>query len=190
MNTSIRRSNEDFGPLTPLIGIWSGEKGTDVSPEEDGTETNQYQEVLTIEPVEDVDNAEEQELIVLRYHQVITRIRDQKMIHNESGYLSWDEGQQLLMKSFSIPRAVALIAGGTIKALNSEFEISVRAAKNDPDWQIIESPFMKQKASTSSYQFNMRFDGETITYTQSMTLAIYGKTFEHTDENTLTRVAR
>ena len=33
-------ANVDYGPLAGLIGSWSGDKGTDIAPDPDGTETN------------------------------------------------------------------------------------------------------------------------------------------------------
>ncbi|MCW8878876.1 MAG: heme-binding beta-barrel domain-containing protein [Kangiellaceae bacterium] len=178
----------DYGPLTSLIGTWQGDKGVDVAPEDDGPETNQYREELIFEPVRDVDNAEEQELVVLRYKQTVIRIRDSKLIHTEAGFYSWDAESSQLIKSFSIPRGVALVAGGSIDNDNDKVSYSVKAAKNDSEWGIVESPFMQQKATTKDYQFSMQVADGQLNYQQSMNLTIYGRDFEHTDENTLTRV--
>lgn len=189
MEIKLRRQVSDFGPLTGLIGSWYGESGKDVSPEDDGsTELNDYKETLTFEAVEDVDNAEEQELIVVRYEQVVIRIRDGKMIHNESGYYSWDSGQSLLMKSFSIPRGVSVVAGGQIEESESGIKMNLTASKVSQDWQIAESPFMQSKAKTLSYDFKLELSGDTLSYSQQMLLDIYGHEFEHRDKNSLIRV--
>ncbi len=66
----------DFGPLSLLLGCWQGDKGVDIAPEDNGPEENRYRERLVFEAVGDVDNADEQALLVVRYHQHIHRIRD------------------------------------------------------------------------------------------------------------------
>jgi hypothetical protein len=38
----------DFGPLEELIGLWQGDKGTDIAPEPDGTEISPYFETITL----------------------------------------------------------------------------------------------------------------------------------------------
>ncbi|TQV72296.1 DUF1794 domain-containing protein [Aliikangiella marina] len=190
MEIKLRRNLGDFGPFTGLIGRWYGETGKDVSPEEDGsTELNDYQETLTFEAIEDVDNAEEQELVVVRYEQVVIRIRDGKMIHNESGYYSWDAKQSLLMKSFSIPRGVSVVAGGKVVNSSDDILFSVSASNQSQDWRIAESPFMQQKAKTLSYDFILRLSGDTLSYSQQILLDIYGNEFQHSDENQLKRVS-
>lgn len=188
MEVKLRRKENNFGPLTHLLGTWYGESGKDVSPEDDGsTELNDYKEMLTFEPVEDVDNAEEQELIVVRYEQVVIRIRDGKMIHNESGYYSWDSEQGLIIKSFAIPRGVSVVAGGKIVQNDGRVIIQVEASEESKDWKIAESPFMQSKAKTLSYDFSLEIKGGTLNYSQKMLLDIYGNKFEHSDTNRLTR---
>jgi hypothetical protein len=49
----------DYGPLTGLIGTWTGDKGTDIAPEPDGTENNPYYETITYTAIGDVEDAEE-----------------------------------------------------------------------------------------------------------------------------------
>ena len=92
------------------------------------------------------------------------------------------------MKSFSIPRGVAVVAGGEILQTNSHLVFSVKAGKNESDWPIIESPFMAGQASTQEYQFVMTLEGDSLSYSQKMQLAIYGKEFLHKDNNHLLRV--
>ncbi len=188
MTDSTDKPVIDYGPLKQLIGLWKGDKGIDIAPEDDGEERNIYHEVIKFEPVRDVSNAEEQELVAIRYEQVVTRHSDQKMIHNECGYLSWEQETNLLMKSFSIPRGVALVAGGSVSEVDGSLTYQVEAAQNNPDWGIVQSPFMQQKALTKSYQFSMQVSANQMKYSQSMMLDIFGKSFEHTDENQLTRV--
>ncbi len=62
-------SDIDYGPLKALKGTWKGDKGRDLAPEPDGTETNAYTETIAYTPAGDVDNAERQELVAMHYHQ-------------------------------------------------------------------------------------------------------------------------
>ncbi len=174
----------DYGPLAPLIGTWRGDKGMDVAPEPDGTEHSPYYETLLFEAIGDVDNAEQQELVLLRYHQVVQRKSNDKVFHNESGYLSWDADAGLVTQTLTIPRGVALVAGGGVRADGS---IEVRAAAGDPDWPIAQSPFMRDNAKTLAFEHRLSVDGDTLTYDEMTLLDIYGRQFEHTDSNSLTR---
>ena len=69
----------DYGPLSSLIGTWEGDNGMDVSPEPDGDDHSPYYETILFETCGDVDNAETQELIVLRYHLVVARKKNDKV---------------------------------------------------------------------------------------------------------------
>jgi len=175
----------DYGPLAALIGQWRGDNGTDVAPEPDGEESNRYSEVMTFETIGNTSNAEIQDLASVRYHQVVTRIRDQKPIHNQTGYWMWDKENNLVMHSFTIPRGVCVLAGGE---LTDPKVLDVHAAMGDKEWEIIQSPFMKKKARTVKYHLRISIQGDTLNYQQTMNLEIYGKEFEHTDTNALSRV--
>ncbi|KGL63799.1 heme-binding beta-barrel domain-containing protein [Polaribacter sp. Hel1_85] len=175
-------------PLVQLIGVWKGEMGVDIAPKPDEDENNPYYEVLTIEPIElEVENAEEQELDAVRYHQVVREKANDKVSHSETGYWLWDKNENTIMNSFSIPRGVNILAGGEVSLTNNELKLTVAVAENDTKWGIVQSPFMLQKAKTLSFKREFKFANNKLSYTQEMVLAIYGKTFTHTDKNTLTK---
>ncbi len=178
----------NYGPLAPLIGSWYGESGTDISPEEEGEERNPYREELTFEPLKDLSNAEEQALMVLHYRQKVTRTTDDKVIHNECGYYSWDAENELIIKSFSIGRGVAIVAGGKALEDGNKVTLQLRATKEDADWGIIESPFMQQKASTQAYRFELSVEADKLVYFQSVRVNIFGREFDHTDTIRLHKV--
>lgn len=179
----------DYGPLVMLIGHWRGEEGMDISPEPDDTEHNPYYETIVFEAADDVDNAETQELAVVRYHQVVSRKRNDKVFHNESGYWVWDAEQDLIMVAMSIPRGVSMVAGGRAErsADGQQVELSVHAALGDPDWPISQSPFMRDNASTLAFDRRFVLSANQLSYQQTTLLDIYGKRFEHTDENVLVK---
>lgn len=180
----------DYGPLAGLIGLWKGDKGVDRAPEPQGEERNLYYETLLFEACGDVDNAQEQVLAVVRYHQVVSRKSNDKVFHNESGYWSWDAKSGLLMQSLTIPRGFALLAGGRFEAradYSGEIVLDVRAGENDPAWGITQSPFLREKARTTAFTHKIVLNGDSLSYSESTMLAIYGREYNHTDVNRLTR---
>ena len=179
----------DYGPLGPLAGTWEGNKGMDVAPEPDGEEHNPYYETILYEPCGTVDNAESQELAILRYHQVVRRISNDEVFHNETGYWLWDADQALVSRTLTIPRGVALVAGGSFEEVDGEVIIRVHAAKSDANWPIIEAPFMRDNASTQSFDHTIRVRADDMNYEELTVVDIYGKRFDHTDANSLTRVS-
>ncbi len=185
-------SEIDYGPLTGLIGSWKGDKGRDLSPEPEGIEDNQYTETIHFSAIGDVDNAETQELVAVHYHLSVHRIPDGKAIHNQTGYWIWDDASQLVIHGFTIPRAVCVIAGGKYTGeMDAEGAviIEVSASLDNPDWQIIQSPFMRENAITTGFRQRFVLGKELISYQQTTLVDIYEKEgFEHTDENSLQRL--
>lgn len=179
----------DYGPLTALIGTWEGNKGMDIAPEPDGTEEhNAYYETIVITEGGDLSNANTQKLSMLGYHQLVTRKSDNKVFHDEVGYWIWDADRNTIIRSFTIPRAVAVVAGGTYNGpVDGKVVFEVSAAVGDHDWDIAQSPFMKENAKTTAFESRFEIEGDQLNFFQKTTLEIYGKTFDHTDENVLTR---
>ncbi|MFQ5586201.1 MAG: heme-binding beta-barrel domain-containing protein [Thermodesulfobacteriota bacterium] len=186
----MAENNEiDFGPLTYLIGTWEGDKGLDIAPTPDGSEENPYYETITFEAVGDVTNAESQTLAVIRYHQVVSRKSNNEVFHDEIGYWMWDAKEKVVMHSLVIPRSVGLLAGGNYTDSGSQGDtvnLAVSAKLGDPDWGIVQSPFMRDNARTTEFRHTITIKGNTLSYSETTVLEIYGKTFDHTDENELT----
>ncbi len=178
----------DYGPLRALIGHWRGDKGQDIAPEPDGPETSAYHESLQFEACGDVTNAESQTLAALRYHQLVTRQRDGKVFHNETGYWLWDAERELVMQTLTIPRGVSLVAGGTVTSgSDGSYTLNVAASDGDPQWGIVQAPFMQDNARTQSFQHWITVNGDQLSYGETMLIDIYGKRFEHSDSNRLSR---
>jgi len=180
----------DYGPLTGLIGIWKGNKGLDVAPEPDGVENNPYYETITFEAIGDVTNAESQVLAALHYRQVVQRKSNDKVFHDETGYWMWDKQAGVIMHSLTIPRAVSVLAGGSHnsqKEPDGSIVLEVSADLNNKDWQIIQSPFMRDNARTTEFRHRISINNNKLTYSETTIVDIYGKVFEHTDDNELLR---
>ncbi len=162
----------------------------DVSPEPEGTEHNPYFETLEFEAIGDVENAESQVLAVLRYQQIVRRKSNDKVFHDQTGYWTWDAEAGVIVQSLTIPRAVCLLAGGVHSGAEDPagtVRLAVQAELGDPDWGILQSPFMREKARTLKFNHEVEVDGDQLSYSETTLLDIYGRTFEHTDKNVLTR---
>ena len=178
--------NIDFGPLGGLIGRWQGNKGLDVAPEPDGSSESPFYSTIVFSPVGGVENAETQELVAVHYHQIVSRKSNDEVFHNETGYWMWDRAAGTIMHSLTIPRAVCVLAGGAFK--NGDpivFEVTARL--DDPDWGIIQSPFMRDNARTLEFRHKVTLNGDELRYSETTVVEIYGRTFEHTDQNELRR---
>lgn len=159
----------------------------DVSPEPTEDEGSKYYERLEFEPAGDVDNADRQVLVMLRYNQLVFRKRNDELFHNEAGFLIWDAEQELVMQSFSIPRGLALVAGGSVTEEKGAISVRLGAQAGASEWGITQAPFLQQSAFTHSFTRAYRLEADTLSYEQTTILQIYGREMAHTDMNVLTR---
>jgi|TARA_Y100000310_G_scaffold270129_1_gene283750 hypothetical protein len=187
----VSDSNDiDYGPLKKLIGAWQGDKGIDIAPDPDGAENNPYYETITFTAVGDVTNAEAQVLAAVHYRQIVQRKSNDKVFHDETGYWMWDAEAGIIMQSLAIPRAVSVLAGGThsgMKEDDGSIVLEVSAGLTHQDWRIIQSPFMQVTARTTEFRHQVTLRKARLSYSQTTIVEIYGKRFEHTDENELVR---
>ena len=178
----------DYGPLEGLVGTWTGDKGLDLAPEPDGKEETPYYETINFIAAGDVTNAEIQTLVIVRYHQVVSKKKNDEVFHDEVGYWTWDRATNAIAHSLTIPRAVCVLAGGVYEASQGDSVVlEVAAREGDSDWGIVQSPFMRDNAKTTAFTHRIEIRGDTLVYSETTTLDIYGSTFAHTDGNTLTR---
>jgi hypothetical protein len=182
--------NVNYGPLTGLIGTWEGGKGIDIAPEPGGTENNPYYETITFTAIGGVTNAESQVLAAIHYRQIVRRKSDDEVFHDETGYWMWDESAGTIMHSLTIPRAVSVLAGGSHNGNQDDdgnFVLEVSASLESKDWQIIQSPFMRDNARTTEFRHRITVGNDKLSYSETTIVDIYGKIFEHTDDNELRR---
>lgn len=181
--------HEQFGPLADLIGIWEGDKGDDIAPSDDrGTENNKFRERMVFEPAGLVQN-HEQTLHALRYSTRAWRIGEPDSFHEEVGYWIWEPSTKQVMRSFIIPRGIAVIAGGLAEVGAREFVL--KAENGSCTFGICLNPFLDREFKIVEFKMNFRFlDKNHISYDQDTVLKLARKTdfFHHTDKNTLTRV--
>jgi len=102
------------------------------------------------------------------------------------GYWTWDPADDTIAQSLTIPRAQAVLAGGKASATDTVLEVSATAG--DPVWGIVQSTFLAAKAKTVAYKHRTEIKGDTLVYSQTTSLEIYGRSVDHTDESVLRRV--
>jgi hypothetical protein len=182
----------NYGPLAALVGTWEGDKGVDRAPEPDGEERNPYYETITFEAAGDVTNAERQTLSVVRYHQVVSRKSNNEVFHDQVGYWLWDPADDTIVETFTIPRGVAVVAGGKLGQpadLSQELIFDVAADANAQDFGIVQAPFMFKQAKTTAFTHTVTVQGDEMRYSESTILDIYDKkSYDHKDVNTLRRI--
>jgi hypothetical protein len=179
----------DYGPLNCLIGTWEGDSGMDVAPEPDDDETNPYFETIVFTAAGDVTNAEEQVLAVVRYHQIVSRKSTGMVFHDQVGFWLWEPLSGQVIQTLTIPRAVTLLAGGRAVSDGDRTTFSVKSEDGDPEWGIVQSPFMQSKARTLAFRHKLIVEGNRLSYEETTVLDIYGKNnYQHTDQNTLVKI--
>lgn len=182
-----------LGPLGPLLGVWEGEKGSDLAPS-DKAETNRqpvtskYRERMVFEPTGAVDN-HEQKLCGLRYSTKAWRIGSPDPFHEELGYWMWDAASKLVIRSFMPPRGMAVLAGGYAEPGARAF--ALEATCGSETFGICSSPFLTAEFKTERYTLAIEvLDDDTFTYDEHTFLRMKGRdgVFDHRDQNTLRRV--
>jgi hypothetical protein len=175
--------------LLELLGTWKGDQGIDLAPKPEIDEENPYYETLTFELLEgDIENAGEQGLVAVIYRQEVREKANDEISHSETGYWLWEKGTDNIINSFTIPRGVCVLAGGKIQQEGDEIVLSVSANLDEAHNSIAQSPFMLDKAKTLSFERTLKISGSTLSYSQKTVVDIYGKTFDHIDENKLTKI--
>jgi hypothetical protein len=102
----------------------------------------------------------------------------------------WSALTGMVMQSLTIPRGVCVLAGGKFTGeydATKPVTIEVQAKLGDPDWGVIQSPFMRDNASTLAYSHSLTVEDGRMRYKESTLLDIYGRKFDHTDSNVVVR---
>ncbi len=179
----------DYGPLAQLIGKWVGNNGIDNAPDAQANpDKTLYADELIFSPAGRAENAEEQELVSVKYSHIVRKLENGMIFHDQIGHWIFEPATGTIMHSLTIPRAVCLLAGGKYQQKNNSSEFKVEASQGAQDFGIIQSPFMLEKAKTTGFKMLLKVTENTLEYHQTTSLEIYGKTFEHTDSSVLNKV--
>lgn len=179
----------DYGPLAQLLGKWVGKKGLDNSPDANANpDKTSFIDEINFTIAGPAENAEEQNLVAIKYHHVVRKLENDLIFHDQVGHWIYEPKTNNIMHSLSIPRGVCLLAGGKYKESNGDGVFNVEAKQGSDTFGIVQSPFMIDKAKTSAFRMELLVKNNELKYREIMSLEIYGKTFEHSDESSLHRV--
>jgi len=181
----------DYGPLSPLIGQWIGTRGVDkaLQPEPEGMEQTPFIDEIDFKIAGAANNADSQDLVALRYHHVVRKQENGLIFHDQIGHWIYEPATGLIMLSLTIPRAVCVLAGGTLTVGDNETLMEVRAESGSDSFGVVQSPFMLEKAKTKAFEMTFSFNAETINYQETTYLSIYGQDYDHVDKSQLRRVS-
>jgi hypothetical protein len=180
----------EWGPLGALIGEWESDRGgldTAYSHAEGKVLGTPYLEKVTFKPFGPVDNGN-QHLYGLDYKSAMWRGDEENPFHTEVGYWLWDAATGEVLRGFVVPRGITVLAGGTASSDATEF--TLKAAKDEPLYNIGENQYLAKHASTLRYEVTITTGEDTWSYSEVTTLRMdeFGEPFAHTDHNTLRRV--
>ena len=179
----------NLGPLRALAGVWEGVKGDDHHPVAGGGERAVFVERYVLEPIDFQTNGP-QLFYGLRYHIHINQIGQRATFHDQVGYWLWEPAMNTVVHTLTIPRGQVVVAGGTASPDATEFEVA--ATLGSPVYGISAVPFIDRGFRTVSYRMCVVVHGDgRWSYDEAAVLEMPDRTepFEHTDANTLTRVA-
>lgn len=183
---------DDYGVLNFFIGKWEsqGHTGDNVAPDPDReVENTKFKQVMNFEPIPNVEN-HEQELRVLRYSTMAWEEgTDDEPFHEEVGYLIWDKDNGQMIKSFIVPRGIAVNAGGTICEDAKEFNLQAKAGSST--YGVCSNLFLNDEFKTTQYDISYTIiDENTFSYNENTQIQMKGREliFDHTEKNILKRL--
>ena len=185
-------SNIEYGPLRFLIGSWASEgfRGENRAPDPDRkVENTKFRQEMEFKPIGDIQN-HEQLLYALKYE---TRAWEQghedDPFHEEVGYFIWDKENRQVLKSFIVPRGIAVNAGGEADINATEF--TVKAELGSPTYGLCSNKFLDAEFQTISYEVHFEFLSESeLAYNENTRIKIKGqdRIFDHKEKNILKRL--
>lgn len=179
----------NLGPLRPMAGIWTGQRGVDLKPKAEGPKEQAFIERIELQPIDPVTNGP-QLLYGLRYHTHITKPNQVKTYHEQVGYWLWEPATQTVMHTLAVPRGVIAMAAGQVQPDATEFELN--ATEGLDTWGICSAPFLAHAFKTVAFCINVRIHSDgTWSYAEDTVLQIKGQDalFHHTDQNLLSLLA-
>jgi hypothetical protein len=189
---TLSSQSTELGPLATLVGTWEGAQGLDVAyaNAKGAVIETPYRERASFGPFGPVDNGR-QALFGLDYRMSAWRLGEEgDPFHTEVGYWLWDGTTSQVMRCFMVPRGVAVLAGGTAAADARSF--TMKAESGSETYGIVQNHYLYQAARTLRYEVTIDIgDDGTFSYAENtvVELTALGSTLDHTDRNTLHRIA-
>lgn len=179
----------NLGPLRSIAGTWQGAGGKDVNPKADGPERNDYYETFENKVIDRQLNGP-QLLYGMRYEQIIENPEEEPTFHHQVGFWLWEPATKTITQTLTIPRAQVAMAVGFAEPDATEFELV--ATRGSLTNGICSGPFLERAFRTIEYRCKIKILSENSwSYDLTTVLEVEGQKgpFEHTDKNTLVRVA-
>jgi hypothetical protein len=179
----------NLGPLRPMAGSWKGAGGRDVNPKADGPERNDYYETFENKVIDRQLNGP-QLLYGMSYEQFIENPEEEATFHSQVGFWLWEPATKTVSQTLSIPRGQIAMAMGFAEPDATEFELI--ATRGSTVNGICSNPFLERAFKTVEYRCKIKILSEdSWSYDLTTVLEVEGQKgqFEHTDKNTLVRVA-
>lgn len=179
----------NLGPLAPMAGVWTGQRGLDVKPKAEGPKKQAYVERIELQPIDPQTNGP-QLLYGLRYHTYVTKPEQVKTYHDQVGYWLWEPATGTILHTLTIPRGMVVMAQGQAAADAKSFELV--ATHLDPHFGIRSAPFLDQAFKTVEFSIQVTInDDGTWAYEEDTVLKVQGQEalFHHIDRNLLHRVS-
>ena len=179
----------NLGPLAALAGIWESDQGVDTSRIHGKKTITKYREKVTFEPLGPVNNGP-QALYGLRYSTICWRLDEDEPFHEELGYWLWDIDRKQVLRSFVVPRGVAVNAGGCAEADSKNFHLEAEVCSET--YGVLSNRYLDDSYKTKRYSLDVNVnDDGTFSYKEDTELwiPVDQEIFHHTDENTLTKTS-
>jgi hypothetical protein len=180
----------EWGPLTPLAGIWEGDQGEDVaySNEKGSVGLTPYREHTELKPFGPVENGT-QLLYGLDYRMAAWRGTEENPFHTEVGYWLWEATDGQVMRCFMIQRGSALIAGGTVAADATRYTLT--SDLGSETYGILSNQLLAAQARTVHYEVAIDVSDDGVFRYEEVSIIEHGTLSEHlshTDSNTLYKI--
>jgi len=179
---------KNLGPLAALAGSWQGDKGIDTSRIHSKETVTKYREEALFSPIGPVNNGP-QKLYGLRYSMTAYPLDSYDAFHEELGYWLWDKEHGQILRSFMVPRGVAVNAGGSADVDSKNFRLVADCGSET--YGVMSNKFLDETYKTKHYSVDIIIhDDGRFSYKQDTQLwiPINEAIFHHRDENTLTKV--
>ena len=178
----------NLGPLAALAGSWQGSDGVDTSRIHSKETVTKYREEALFSPIGPVTNGP-QKLYGLRYSMTAYPLDSDEAFHEELGYWLWDKEHGQILRSFMVPRGVAVNAGGSADVDSKSFRLVADCGSET--YGVMSNKFLDETYKTKHYSVDITIhDDGRFSYKQDTQLwiPINKAIFHHMDENTLTKV--
>jgi len=167
---------------------WIGQ-GQDTFPTPNGPVITEYSETMTMGPTFKIINGDPntgQVLWCAHYYTQLANAVTGVAMHQETGYWMFNFVDGTFRKAVSIPRGIAILAGGTfVLTVENGLVMKAAAASGSSIYGISNEPYLNQYAQTQSFTTTMSQTNDTYTYSEDSVLDIMGQKFNHTDKATL-----